>query len=51
MDADAYTPDGEEVNFIHDTGEIIIGKEAYNKLRKADDIQITYSKTSLQVET
>lgn len=46
VDGYAYTPAGEEVNFIHDTGEIIIGEEAYNKFRKADDIQITYSKTN-----
>ncbi len=46
VDADAYTPADGEVNFIHDTGEIIIGKDAYNDFRKADDIQITYSKTN-----
>lgn len=44
-DADAYLPDSDEAHFIPETGEIILGSAAYEELRTADDMKITYSKT------
>ncbi len=44
-DADAYTPNGSEINYIYDTGEIILGKDIYETLRTAVNINTTYTKT------
>ncbi len=44
-DANAYTPAGNEINFINETGEIILGKDIYQTLRTAVNINTTYTKT------
>lgn len=44
-DTGAYTPTGGQINYINDTGEIILGPDAYDLLRNAVDISTTYSKT------
>ncbi len=41
----AYKPNGDDVHFIHETGEIVFGSAVYDKLRTADKIEINYSKT------
>lgn len=43
-DPDAYQPGEDEVYFIRETGELIFGKNVYEKLRKAEHIDVTYSK-------
>lgn len=44
-DPKAYLPEDDEVNFIEDTGEIILGKSYYDAWRDRD-LQITYEKDS-----
>ena len=44
-DEDAYLPDSGEAHFIYETGEIILGSAAYEDIRKADGLKITYDKT------
>lgn len=51
-DADAYTPDvvgppaiTGKVNYIAETGELILGSDLYNKLRTATDITLDYGKS------
>lgn len=39
----AYKPEEDEINFIEDTGEIILGESVYQKLRYSD-FEITYDK-------
>jgi len=41
----AYTPAAGEVNYIPETGEMILGADVYAELRTADKIQIDYSKS------
>lgn len=43
-DADAYSPEDGQVHFIPETGELILGKDAYEELRTAVDINIDYEK-------
>lgn len=45
-DDGAYTPGDDEVIYLHDTGELILGKNVYENLKKADDIQVQYDKTT-----
>ncbi len=45
-DKDAYKPDDDAVNFIHETGELIIGKNLYNDFRTASEIKVDYEKHS-----
>lgn len=45
-DANAYSPAPGQANFIYDTGELILSEEAYNSMRKASDINVTYTKSS-----
>lgn len=47
-DADAYLPDPDEVHYIYETGELVLGSAAYEELRTADNMQITYSKTGFE---
>jgi flagellar hook-associated protein 3 FlgL len=42
---DAYKVGRDEAHFIYETGEIILGEDAYEMLRTADNMQITYSKS------
>jgi flagellar hook-associated protein 3 FlgL len=44
-DPGAYQPDADEAHYIYETGEIILGSAAYEELRTADSMQITYAKT------
>ena len=43
----AYSPEADTVNFIPETGELILSKEVYHKMRlqKDGDISVTYDKT------
>lgn len=47
-EADAYKPDDDPptVNFIYETGEIILHESIYEELRLADNIKISYTKSS-----
>ncbi len=47
-DKDAYTVADEEINFIKETGELIIGKTIYEQMQKSSDINITYEKTKFE---
>lgn len=44
QDPAAYTPDDDKAHYIYETGEIILGKDAYQELRTADNMKITYNK-------
>ena len=48
-DADAYQPGDDEVYFIKETGELIYGKNVYEKVRKSEHIDVTYSKKEFQI--
>ncbi len=43
----AYKPEPDEINYIEDTGEIILGEELYNKWRNSDFV-ISYEKNSFE---
>ncbi len=43
-DDDAYAPDPNAAHYIYDTGEIIFGKNAYEEMRTAEQIQVSYQK-------
>ena len=47
-DEGVYTPASGEVNYIHETGEIILGEEIYQTLRTAVNINTTYTKTGFR---
>lgn len=47
-DADAYDPAGDEIFFLADTGEIICGKNRYNTLASAEEINVTYTKSGFK---
>jgi len=47
-DPDAYQPGDDEVYFIAETGELIFGKNMYEKVRKSEHIDVTYSKTKFE---
>ncbi|MFU0828745.1 MAG: Flagellin [Lachnoclostridium sp.] len=48
-DGDAYTPEANSVNFIPETGELILSKETYEALIKnGSDITVGYSKTNFE---
>jgi flagellar hook-associated protein 3 FlgL len=40
----AYTPEPTQVNFIEDTGEIIMGEEVYKEWKELAQISVTYEK-------
>lgn len=42
----AYEPGANEVIYLHDTGELIIGDANYDKLKGATSINVSYDKTS-----
>lgn len=42
---EAYKPDDDEIHFLEDTGEILLGANLYNKWRDSD-FQITYQKNT-----
>jgi flagellar hook-associated protein 3 FlgL len=47
-DPDAYQPGDDEVYFIAETGELIFGKNVYEKVRKSEHLDVTYSKKEFQ---
>lgn len=44
-DLGAYQPKADEINFIPETGELIIGAELYDTLRTAKEISVDYEKS------
>lgn len=50
QDPAAYSPDVDEVHFIPETGELIMGADVYNDLVNADGISLSYSKTGFEKE-
>lgn len=49
IDADAYQANAGEINFIPETGELIIGEALYNTLRTASEITVDYGKHDFSV--
>ncbi|NLJ95904.1 MAG: flagellar hook-associated protein FlgL [Clostridiales bacterium] len=47
-DPNAYRPGPDSVNFIYETGEIIIGENLYEELRLADKIELSYQKSRFE---
>lgn len=47
-DPDAYQPGDDEVYFIAETGELIFGKNMYEKVRKSEHIDVTYTKQKFE---
>ncbi len=47
-DKDAYNVSDEEINFIKETGELILGKAVYEQMQKSTDIRVTFEKTSFK---
>lgn len=47
-DASAYQPAADEIHFIKETGELIMGEQAYEEFRTAEDIRITYTKSGFK---
>ncbi len=45
---DAYSPLDGEVHYIAETGELILGKDAYDAMRQADSLKVTYTKTGFK---
>ncbi len=48
-DPDAYQPADDEVYFIGETGELVFGKNVYEKIRKSEHVDVTYSKKEFEV--
>ena len=44
-ETDAYVPGDDEIYFVADTGELILGKNVYAEMMKAEEYSITYTKT------
>lgn len=42
----AYEPGPDDIFYLHDTGELILGSNVYEKLKMASDIQVSYHKTN-----
>jgi len=47
-DPDVYQPGDDEVHFIPETGELIFGKNVYEKVRKSEHFDVTYSKNEFK---
>ena len=47
-DADAFQPGDDEIYFIRETGELIYGKNVYEKVRKSEHIDVTYTKKEFE---
>lgn len=47
-DSNAYSPAAGSVNYLYDTGELILSKDVYNTLRTASNINVTYNKSSFE---
>ncbi len=48
MDPDAYEPADGTMNFISETGELILAPDVYEEFRTAEDIRVDYSKSGFQ---
>lgn len=46
--ADAYTPGDDEIYFLADTGELVMGKNVYEKMKYATNIEVNYEKTDFK---
>lgn len=44
----AYTPGADEIHYLAETGEVILGSNVYNQLRTADNMKIEYGKTGFE---
>ena len=44
-----YEVGDDEVNYIPETGELIFGKNVYNKIKTVDNISVEYAKSEFQV--
>lgn len=49
-DDNAYQPGADEIHFIPETGELILGETAYKQMQKASDISVTYKKDSFKAD-
>lgn len=47
-DPAAYEPDPDEINFIPETGELILGKNVYDTYRTASSISLDYKKSTFK---
>ncbi len=47
-DADAFTPGPDEIYFIKETGELVIGENIYKNMKTATDISVSYVKKEFQ---
>lgn len=45
-DPNAYKPGADDINYLADTGELILGKNVYNTLSNSSDLSIKYRKNS-----
>lgn len=45
-DPAAYIPDDDAIHFIAETGELVLGKNRYHELKDADNISMTYNKST-----
>lgn len=45
-DPNAYVPDPDGINFLEDTGEIIMGENVYKEWKEYGEIHVTYEKDS-----
>lgn len=45
---DKYTVAADEINYIPETGELILGENVYNAMKSANSIDVSYSKTEFQ---
>lgn len=48
LQQEAYRPGKDEINFIPETGELIIGDGLYDSLRTASEITVNYEKSSFR---
>lgn len=47
-DPDAYYPTDDQIHYIPETGELIMGKSIYDELKNADSMSVTYGKSSFE---
>ncbi len=47
-DTNAYNPGDDQINYITDTGELILGKNVYNNLKNATSISLDYNKSNFK---
>lgn len=48
-DADVYQPGDDDAYFIAETGEMIFGRNVYEKLRNSEEIKVNYTKSQFSV--